>query len=245
MVVGLTATADTTAGTGHHLYGVEFQLALANLIQQFAGVAQTMRNANANGRAVEIDRSHTHPFHAAQSLKFHLIQFLFGKEFVGRAGGGFNHTAGNTEDNSRTRGFAQGLVEVFFGQIGEVDVGLLDEIGQLAGGNGNIHIGHAVGLKLVALTFVFLGQTRHNRHHHQVFALHPDFFGKISLGHRPEHLLRRLGRRGHVQHIGIVIFKEVDPSGAARRQDGQLNRFVALHKGRETTQEFGAFFHNG
>ena len=112
MVVGLTSTTDATAGAGHHLDGMELFLAFADSLKQSAGVAQTVGDTDMDRRAVEVNPSVTHAFDATEFREVDLRQRLAGEHLVGGTGGSLDHTAGGTEDDSGTGGFAQRVVVI-------------------------------------------------------------------------------------------------------------------------------------
>ena len=105
---------------------------------------QTVSDTDVELEAVNVDGSATHTFQTTEFLEVDLRELLLGDDFVSRTDGSLDHTASGTEDDSSTSGFAERAVERDGFERVEVDVGHLDEAGQLTGGDGVVHIGITV-----------------------------------------------------------------------------------------------------
>src|SRR5690554_1530562 len=179
VVIRLATTADTTTRTCHDLNGMVDRLTASHIIQQLAGVTQSVSDPYIKGESVKIDRGGAYPLHAAQLRECHPLQLLSGMQLIGRAAGSLNHTTRIAEDDTGTCRLTQRIIKILLRQIKEVDVCLLDERCQLAGGDGEIHVGITIHLELIALTFILLRQAGHDGDHDHLFPLHPDLVGKV------------------------------------------------------------------
>ena len=192
-MVGLTSAADATAGAGHDLDGVELFLAFAHSFEEFAGVGQTVGNADVDGRTVEVNPSVADAFHATEFGEIDLFEGLAGEHFVGGTGGGFNHTTSGTEDDASTRGFAQRVVVILKRHILQVEVELFDQASQLTGRKDVVDVGVVAHIEFLTLAFVLLGQARHDGDDDEVFPLDAHLLGPVGLGDSAKHLHGRLG----------------------------------------------------
>ncbi|MCL4195711.1 MAG: hypothetical protein KJZ87_28500, partial [Thermoguttaceae bacterium] len=78
--------------------------------------------------------------------------------------GGFHAPAGRAENDARTGGGAERLVEVALGHSGQRDAGLADHLGQLAGGEPVVDVLAAAGAHFRPVALELLRRTGHQRH---------------------------------------------------------------------------------
>ena len=104
---------------------------------------------------------------------------------------GFHNSAGNSEDNSRSGGFSERIVIVFFRKVLKVETGVFDHSGKFACGDDSVNIGNSrVALKLRANAFGLLSGAGHYRD--AVNLLYGDTLGfrPVGFGNSSEHSLR-------------------------------------------------------
>lgn len=248
VVVGLTGTADAATRAGHHLDEVvTVGIAVANLFHELAGVAETVADGDLDGQTVEVDSSGTDAVavDAADSLEVDFGQRFAAVDLVGGTHSGLHNTASGAEDDGSTGGLTERTVEVFLGHAVEVDVVLLEHVGELTGGEAEVDILVATVAEFGTSALALLGEAGHDGDDDEVFALHADLRGEVVLGDSAEHTLRRLGGRGVVEQVGEVLLVEGDPSGAAAGEERQLDVLVASEELLHAAEELGAFLHDG
>ncbi len=87
-----------------------------------------------------------------------------------RAQGRLHDAAGGPEDEARTGGAAERIVEVGLGQRGHVESGLAEHRSQLAGGEAEVDVLIAAGVHLRPVAFELLGRAGHDGHADDVLA---------------------------------------------------------------------------
>ena len=180
----------------------------------------------------------------AHLLKLDMCQFLSCEFLIHRAQSSLHDTARRAEDGTSATGVAQRHVELAVLKAVKVDVHALDQFGQLNSGNRVVHVGVAGGDELVAGTFIFLGQARHHRNHHQFVAGNAHALGPIALEHGAQHLGGRLAGRGILAQVRIIVLEEVDPCRAARGSDGNAHRLVAGDEFAQAVHNLGRLLHD-
>ena len=204
-----------------------------------------MCDTDVDRQAVEVDGGGTDAFQTAQFLEVDFRTLFSSIDFVGGTHSSLDHAAGGAEDDGSASGFAERAVELFLGKFREVDVGLFNEGGQLAGGDGEIDIRIAVHLELVTTALVLLGEAGHHRDADHVFAFAVDLLGEVALCHGAEHLLRGLRGGGQFLQFRELVLEEIHPCRAAGGQDRQLDILVATEESLEAAEKLGTLFHDG
>ena len=72
----LSTTADTASRTSHHLDRMIRRGTVLHLLDQFAGIPQTMSDTDLYRSPIKIDRSATNTFQPALLLEVHFIQIF-------------------------------------------------------------------------------------------------------------------------------------------------------------------------
>ena len=248
VVVGLTSAADAATRAGHHLDEVvAVGVAFADFFHEFASVAETVADGNLDGQTSEVDSGFADALakDTAALLEVDLREGLAGVDLVGGTEGSLHNTAGGAEDDGGTSGLAEGAVEVFLGHAVEVDVALLEHVGELTGGEAEVDILVGTVAEFGTGALALLGQAGHNGDAYDILALHANLRGEVVLGDSAEHTLGRLGGRGMTEQVGEVLLVEGDPSGAAAGEHGHLDVLIASEEFLHAAEKLGAFFHDG
>ena len=93
VVHGLSSAADAAAGAGHYLYDMVFVFPFAYLVEQTAGVSESVGYAYFQLEPVQVYRCAAHAFCAAHVFKLHVLEFLASVNLIHRAQSGFHHAA--------------------------------------------------------------------------------------------------------------------------------------------------------
>ena len=245
MMVGLTGTADTTAGASHNLDEVvAVGVALTDLLHHLASIAEAVDDSDLQRETVDVDGGFLDTVKAAGLMEFDLRQSLAGVKLVGGTKSSLHDTTGGTEDNGGTSRLTERTVEVLFRHIVEIEVALTDHMSQLASTERVVHIGIAVDAEFFTCTLALLGEARHDGNDNEVFAFDTQFGSQVVLCHGAEHTLRRLGGRRIFEQVGEVLLVEGDPCGAAAGEHRQFHG-LASEGFLEAAEELGAFLHDG
>ena len=111
----LTATTDATAGTCHDFNHVVFVVAVAYVLQQMAGIAQSVSDTYFQLEPVQIDACTANTVQTAHFLEVDVLQSLTRIDFIDGTQGGFHHTSGSSEDDTCSRRSSHRVVEFHVG----------------------------------------------------------------------------------------------------------------------------------
>ena len=238
-LVGLAAAVDAAARTAHDLHEMILLLAVLDHLQQLVGILKAAGDSDAHGGAADIIFGLLDIRHTADSREFGIVDRLAGDLLHNGTQRRFHHAAGDAEDMAGAGGNAEQRVAGLIGQGVEVNAGVLDHVGQLAGGDGNIQVGHTGRSLILTRDLEFLGGAGHDADNKDILGVDAGPFGVIGFAQRAEHLLRRLAARQVGNEFGIVLLQELDP---ARRAGGEHGQLAALG---EAVDKLGALLHDG
>jgi len=149
----------------------------ADRVEELARIAKAVGDADVECQIAHLERRLPASVKATELGEVHVCEGLSGGPFHGAPYGGFDDASRCAEDDRRTGGFTQRFVEILVGKSLEIDVRPLDQVRQLSGGDGHVHVGDAAGGEFLPGTFVFLRQTGHDGDDHQFLLGNADFLG--------------------------------------------------------------------
>ena len=244
--VGLAASANASAGAGHHFDEVIRRLlacglGCADLVDHLLDVGQSVGHGDTNGLAGHLDGAFLDPGQPARHLELDLGSVRAGDIEVRAAKRCFHHPAGHAEDRSRAGVHAENVVARLVGNGDKVDARLLDHARKLTRGDRHIHILIAGGGHLLAADDLgLLRRAGHDRDHVHLGRIDPLLLGVVGLGERANHGVRRLATGEVRDHVAVELLHEVDPAGAA--SGDQRQHPLAVQQARF---ELGGLFDDG
>ena len=244
--VGLASAANAAAWAGHHFNKVigsllARRLGRADLVDDLLDIGQTVSHGDSHRLAGHFDGAFLDAGQAARNLEIDTRSIFASDEVAGRAQSRFHDAACGAEDGAGTGVCAQNAVGLLVWNGDKIDAGLLDHAGKLARCQRDIHILKTGGAHLLAADDLgLLGRAGHDGDHENLGWIDPLFFRIVGLGQRADHGVRRLATGEVLDHVAVEFFHEIDPTGAATGNQGQLA--FAIEKAR---LELGGFFHDG
>ncbi len=195
--------------------------------------------------AVEVHRRRPDALHAAQFGEVDPRERFLRPYLVGRADGRFDHAARSAEDDRRAGRLAQRTIEILLFERGEVEVGETDQVGQFAGGDGDVDVRVALPSEFRSCRFGLFGHAGHHGDHDQFPAVDAQLLCEVVFGDGAEHLLRRLGRGEVAGQLREVFLHEAHPARAAGGHERQLHVGIALEGGVQAAQQLRTLLHDG
>ena len=234
----LSASADAAAGAGHDFDEVVRAGSLPDLLHDDAGVPQGMSYGDTDFPAVQRHGAFLDSVESADIVEVEFFQCFAGDFFVDRAQGRFHDAACGAEDRAGAGAGAERAVKVALRQIAEGKTDVFDELDELARGEDDIDVLHAVASHFRPGGFKFLGGTRHDGHGDDLADVDAGLFRIICFGDGAEHAHGGFCRGQMVAAVREMLFHIVDPAGTAGGHHGQGAAVL------QAVEEFRAFFHD-
>ena len=235
----LAAAVYAAAGARHYLDEGVIGGAVLDLVHHLGRRAGGVGDSYLHGSLADHDGGFLYALYAAHGGEVDVLKGGAGNGFVSGAQSGLHNAAGGAEYNASAGGIAQHLVEVAVGQLREVDADFLYHAGQLAGGDDDIHIRHAVMTQLGAGGLELLGHAGHDRYGHDVLGIDAVLLGEVALDDRAQHLVRGLAAGQVGQALRIELLAELYP---ARRTGGYHRQRAAVL---DAVNQLVGLFHDG
>ena len=249
--LGRATTADAAAWAGHNLDELDvgnFWVLSLDLLDELHGVGNALSDSNIDLETVEVGGDNLDAVGgASESGDVQVLHWLLGDHGVGSPDSSLHNTTRAAEDGGGTGTDGVAPVEFCVWEVLEVDLLLLEEPHEFAGGENDIDLFTAVlHLELDALDFVLLGNAWHDGDVDDLVWLEVLLLGPVGLDDATEHgHWRPAGGKVRDEFWGVLL-DVVDPGWAAGGEHWDvttlgkpLNEFVGLFDDGNVGSEVG------